>query len=257
MFGEPRSNFKKEQRHISSYLDYIQTKFEDKKECTSEINDVMEMKSIENDLYQSFINERHTLGRYEGMKERSQKARHAVEKYKHADSDPIGHETNDSDLEYLRLLEDILTYPEEIVGAMELINQMQDSIKLINNSQSGQLFAKEVFQVVWNTDSRHIRRNEIKRECNTSKKQVTEIMNNLGSDSSSDKWINEPPLVKREGTNRVGGKWSLTNLGYVVGYAMFEENGAEFVNHAIGQVITDQPNQHEIHNRIFDAIFEI
>ena len=158
---------------------------------------------------------------------------------------------------YLKLLEDILTYSEEIIGGIELMDQVENSIEIINNSQSGQLFAKEAFRVVWNTDSKFVGRNKIKKECNTSSKQATEIMNNLGSDPSSEKWIDEPPLVKREGSKRVGGKWSLTNLGYVVGYAMFEENGSEFVYRALGQIITDQHDQHEIHNRIFDAIFEI
>lgn len=254
LLGEPRSNFGRECDRVSSFLDYIQEKFESREEYATEIEEIMEMGSIEEDLSQNPVDGDPILGSNIGMMERNNRARRAVKKLQR-----VAHrdETTDPDIEYLRLLEDILTDPEEVVGAMELINQIQDSIKLINNSQSGQLFAKEVFQVVWNTDSINVRRNEIKGECNASKKQVTEIMNNFGSNSSSDKWINEPPLVKREGNNRVGKKWSLTNLGYVVGYAMFEENGGEFVNRAIGQVITHKPDQHEIHNRIFDAIFEI
>jgi len=228
-----------------------------KKERSLEINDIIEIESIEEDLSLNSFNSEPDLSSYSGMADRLERATMAVKKYKQAYSDPYLHETNDPDLEYLKLLENILVHREEVVSAIELINRVRNSIKLINNSQSGQLFAKEVFRVVWNTESRLVERDNIKKECNTSKKQVTEIMNNFGSDPSSKKWMNKPPLVKKEGSKRVGGKWSLTNLGYVVGYAMFEDNGAEFVYRAFGQVITDQHDRHEIHNRISDAILEI
>ena len=257
LFGEPRSNFGEEYSRIFRFFEYVYSKMDKKKERSLEINDIIEIESIEEDLSLNSFNSEPDLSSYSGMADRLERATMAVKKYKQAYSDPYLHETNDPDLEYLKLLENILVHREEVVSAIELINRVRNSIKLINNSQSGQLFAKEVFRVVWNTESRLVERDNIKKECNTSKKQVTEIMNNFGSDPSSKKWMNKPPLVKKEGSKRVGGKWSLTNLGYVVGYAMFEDNGAEFVYRAFGQVITDQHDRHEIHNRISDAILEI
>jgi len=256
LFGEKRPNFDREYNQISDFLQYTEDKIEDKKEYATEIEDIIEMESIEEDFSQYSFGNEYFLGNDSGMRERIERTRAAIVKYKNSHSDPFEGETTDPDLEYLKILENILTNRDEIISGMELMDQIQKSIKLINNSQSGQLFAKDVLRIVWNKDISSVNRSKILQECNASKNQIGEIMNNLGSNPSSKKWMNEPPLVHRESGN-TGGKWSLTNLGYVVGYAMFEDNGAEFVYRALGQVITDQHDQHEIHNRISDAIFEI
>jgi len=245
IFGEPRTNFDREYRKSSDFLYYAIRELSQKKERASEMDEIMEMGSIEEDIsrYPSFDS-------IASFIERENKAKEARTEYKHATSP-------DSELGYLGLLDSVLAASdEELDQIRELISQIQRSIHLVNDTQSGHLSAKEVFHEAWKKNSHSVDRDSIKKICNTSKGQVTEIMNNFGNNSTSEKWKDEPPLVKG-GDGRVNREWSLTNLGYVVGFSMFEEDGTEFVYRAIAQVLTDQQAQHELHERIAASILEL
>lgn len=248
VFGEPRTNFDREYRRTSEFLDTTTKKVTQKKERASEMDEIMEMKSIEEDLsrYPS-------LASAASFADRAAKAEEARAEYKYAT-------TPDADLGYLELLNSILTASdEELERIKELISQIQRSIDLVSESQSGHLYAKEVFQEIWEKDSESVDRDSIVRACDTSKKQVTEIMNNLGNDPSSEKWEDEPALVQEdeEESGRVNPQWKLTNLGYIVGFSIFEENGRELVQRATAQILTNQQSQHELHDRILKSMSEI
>lgn len=242
IFGEPRSDFKTENKNIGEFIQYIIDQRSYKEEREDDIEHIMEMDYIEEDLahYPSLYSQ-------VNMAERVDKIQQARDEYIHAEGNP--------ELGYLGVIEQIID--DSIISVnqtSDLIMKIRQSIKLVNNSQSGGLLAKEVLQEIWETENKRIYRDDIKEKRNASKKQVTEIMNNLGDNPSSKKWKNEPPLVNKFPNDRVNKQWELTNFGYIIGYAMFEEDGMELVQRAIGQIITKQHTQYTLHTKIEKSV---
>ncbi|WP_336326470.1 hypothetical protein [Halovenus sp. HT40] len=258
IFGESRSGFDREYQKTSDFLNNMTERLSQKKsrQQSPEMNETVEMESIEEDL-----------GRYRSgrpleynnpIDKRVRRVRQDIAEVNAiADRDIAEVNAIANRLEYADVLDSVLTAsPDTLKKAGKLTSQVQRHTSLIHDSRSGNLSAEDVFREVWKKNNYSVDRDSIKQACNTSKKQVTEIMNNLGSNPTSEKWKNEPPLVK-EGGGRVNPEWSLTDLGYVIGFSMFEDRGIEFVHRAIAQVITDQQGQHEIHDRISGSMSEL
>ena len=229
--GEPQSGFQAEYTKISSVLDHASEKMDKKLQRTKDIDSIMEMKSLNKNLSEDKTVENFSL---------------IPDRENTLDSGVSGIDSLIS-----RILKD--TFPaslEEVRSVGELTLQVQQTISLINDSQSGHLSAKEVFRESWDMNSELIDRDSIKQKCDASKKQVTQIMNNFGDKPSSEKWQNEILLVDEKGNGRVNREWSLTNFGYVVGFVMFEENGVELTHRAIGQVLAHQEEKSELHKNI-------
>lgn len=245
IFGENRSNFNRENRKVSEFIQYINKKQSEKKDRASDIEEIVDI----NDIEKGFA-DYYTLTGKSDIEKKIDEMINSIQEYKHSTE-----RKERKEIDYLNHIENVFDFSgEELSYAHELISQINRTIDLINNSQSGGLSAKEVLREIWTSENNQIDRDTIRKNCNTSKKQVTELMNNFGNKPSSAKWEEVASLVRVEGKTRVNKKWSLTSYGYMICYALFKEDGFKLIRRAVGQIITKQHSQYDLHEEIDNHI---
>lgn len=247
VFGENRSKFNIENRRVSDFIQYIDKKQYKKKDRTSDIEEIIDINDIENRFA-----DYHTITGKSDIDKKIEKMQESAHEYKY--------KPENKEIDFLNYIDKVFDCSgKELSYIHELISQIDQTINLVNNSQSGSLPAKEVLSEMWkleNKENKQIDRDTIQRNCNTSKKQVTELINNFGNKPSSAKWEEVPSLVREKSNNRVNKKWSLTSFGYMICYALFKEDGAKLIRRAVSQIITKQHSQYNLHDEIDNHIEE-
>lgn len=227
LFGEPRHRVVKELHAMDSATTFAKRKIQEKAAELSHDEYLAEL------LEESFPNEaldgESLVHTYDSFVNSDIPTHHSFENSEYSTIDlriPLPLTSEMEEFQSRSLFEGIIQKsPEAAENYLKLAQNLRVDLYLISSSKHNSIIYQNVFKVAWNTDGT-VNRNSIVDEMNSDMRTVSKIMDDLGEDSTSEKWENRPPIVEDESESRSAGrKWSTTAYGELIGQCLFTEKG--------------------------------